>query len=120
MDGVKFIYFDVGYTLVNEDEVWRARCREQAQTAEARALGLSADDLFSEILEASMHYRPQYRAVVEKFAFREVAPYRHELERAYDACGPVLDALSKKYRLGILAYRPTEEVESLEELLLIL
>ena len=29
---MKVLFFDVGYTLVNEDAVWEARCREQAVT----------------------------------------------------------------------------------------
>ena len=39
---IRCLFFDVGYTLVNEDAVWEARCREQADMPEARALGLSA------------------------------------------------------------------------------
>ena len=29
---MKVLFFDVGYTLVNEDAVWEDRCRVQAQT----------------------------------------------------------------------------------------
>ena len=47
---MKVLFFDVGYTLVNEDAVWKARCREQAQTAEAKKLGLSATDIYHEII----------------------------------------------------------------------
>ena len=32
---MKVLFFDVGYTLVNEDAVWETRCRDQAQTEEA-------------------------------------------------------------------------------------
>ena len=46
---MKVLFFDVGYTLVNEDAVWEKRCREQAQTDEAKKLGLSADDIYHEI-----------------------------------------------------------------------
>ena len=28
---IKTLFFDVGYTLINEDAVWRQRCREQAE-----------------------------------------------------------------------------------------
>ncbi len=103
MMGVKFIYFDVGYTLVDEERVWAARCREQASTAEARALGLSADDIFGEIVNASRSYLPQYRTVVKRFGFTEVAPYRHELERLYPQAREVLERLSAEYRLGVIA-----------------
>ena len=30
---IKTLFFDVGYTLVNEDAVWERRCKEQAETA---------------------------------------------------------------------------------------
>ncbi len=32
---MKVLFFDVGYTLVNEDAVWETHCRDQAQTEEA-------------------------------------------------------------------------------------
>ena len=32
---MKVLFFDVGYTLVNEDAVWEARCLDQAQTDDA-------------------------------------------------------------------------------------
>ena len=51
---MKVLFFDVGYTLVNEDAVWEARCREQAQTAEAKKLGLSATDIYHEIRRVKM------------------------------------------------------------------
>jgi FMN phosphatase YigB (HAD superfamily) len=37
---VKVLFFDVGYTLVNEDAVWKKRCREQAEMEEAKKLGM--------------------------------------------------------------------------------
>lgn len=36
MENIKCIFFDVGYTLVNEDEVWNERCREQSEMEEAK------------------------------------------------------------------------------------
>ncbi len=46
---MKTIFFDVGYTLVNEDAVWERRCKEQAETEEAKRLGVSAEDIYHEI-----------------------------------------------------------------------
>ena len=48
---VKWLFFDVGYTLVNEYEVWRHRCREQDDGEKARALGLSAEDIYAQIAD---------------------------------------------------------------------
>ena len=55
---MKVLFFDVGYTLVNEDAVWEARCREQAKTKEAKNLGLSAADIYHEIEIASISRKP--------------------------------------------------------------
>ena len=55
---MKVLFFDVGYTLVNKDAVWEARCREQAQTDEAKKLGLSAADIYHEIEIASISRKP--------------------------------------------------------------
>ena len=35
---MKVLFFDVGYTFVNEDVVWEKRCHEQAETDEAKNL----------------------------------------------------------------------------------
>ena len=100
---MKVLFFDVGYTLVNEDAVWERRCQEQAQTDEAKKLGLSAADIYHEIEIASVERKPQFRTVIDKFGFKEVAPYRTELEELYEDAPAVIKALAQKYELGIIA-----------------
>ncbi len=100
---MKVLFFDVGYTLVNEDAVWERRCQEQAQTDEAKKLGLSADDIYREIEIATVSRKPQFRTVINKFGFKEVAPYRTELEELYEDAPVVIKALAQKYELGIIA-----------------
>ena len=100
---MKVLFFDVGYTLVNEDSVWEKRCREQAETDEAKKLGLTADDIYHEIEIASVSRKPQFRTVIDKFCFKEVAPYRTELEELYEEAPAVIKALAQKYELGIIA-----------------
>lgn len=99
----KIIFFDVGCTLVCEDAVWAARCREQAEGDEARALGLTADDIYRAIVDASLAHLPQYRTVVKRYGSTAPAPYRHELETLYPDAPRVLEALAQHYRLGIIA-----------------
>ena len=100
---MKVLFFDVGYTLVNEDAVWEARCREQTQTEEAKKLGLSASKIYHEIEIASFFRKPQFRTLIDKYGFKEVAPYRTELEELYEEAPAVIKALSQKYELGIIA-----------------
>lgn len=114
-DNVEWIFFDVGYTLINEDAVWECRCREQAMTDEGVKLGLTAEDIYHTMQDASAHYQPQYRTVIKKYNFTEIAPYRHELEVLYDDAREVLQQLSSKYKLGIIANQPLGLQERLQE-----
>ncbi|MBR5949309.1 MAG: HAD-IA family hydrolase [Clostridia bacterium] len=100
---IKVLFFDIGYTLVNEDAVWKRRCEEQAETVEAKALGLTADDIYREIEAASRTGAGQFRSVLRKLQIKEAAPYRHELETLYDDAPQVLEALCRRYELGIIA-----------------
>ena len=100
---MKVLFFDVGYTLVNEDAVWNDRCRVQAQTDEAKKIGLSAADIYHEIEIASISRKPQFRTLIEKYNFKEVAPYRTEMEKLYEEAPAVIKTLSQKYELGIIA-----------------
>ena len=100
---MKVLFFDVGYTLVNEDAVWEKRCQEQAETQEAKKLGLSAADIYHEIEIASISRKPQFRTLLDKYNFKEVAPYRTELEKLYEEAPAIIKALSQKYELGIIA-----------------
>ncbi|MCR5284037.1 MAG: hypothetical protein K6D95_00410 [Treponema sp.] len=113
---MKVLFFDVGYTLVNEDAVWEARCREQAQTAEAKKLGLSATDIYHEIEIASVSRKPQFRTLIDKYNFKEVAPYRTELEKLYDEAHTVIKRLSQKYELGIIANTSSQGTRTLKAL----
>ena len=103
MKNLKCIFFDIGYTLINEDDVWERRCIEQAEMDDVKMLNISHKEIYEEIIQASMAYQPQYRTVVKKFGFLKSAPYRHEFEKLYDKVEFVLQALSQKYKLGIIA-----------------
>ncbi|MBQ8576382.1 MAG: cytidine deaminase [Clostridia bacterium] len=112
------LFFDIGYTLIDETAVWETRCREQAQTARAKELGLTPADIYNAICDASRAHLPQYRTVAERFGFSAenggVAPYRHELERLYPGVPELLADLSRDFRLGVIANQETGLEERLE------
>ena len=116
MKNIKCIFFDIGYTLINEDDVWQQRCLEQSQTEEAKLLNLSPEQIYAEIVQASLDYKPQYRTVIKKFGFKNQAPYRHNLEKLYDNVDVVLQTLSKTYELGIIANQTDGLIDRLREL----
>ena len=100
---MKTLFFDVGYTLVNEDAVWERRCKEQAETEEAKRLGVSAEDIYHEIEKATIEGLPQFRTVIARFKFSQMVPYHPELETMYEEVPQVLETLSQKYELGVIA-----------------
>lgn len=103
MKKAKILFFDVGYTLINEDDVWIDRCRKQAATAEARERGLTYHRIYQEIVIASIGHKPPYRTAMQKLGLTDVVPYSSALEKLYPYTIPVLDNLAQKYRLGIIA-----------------
>ncbi|MBR5409839.1 MAG: HAD family hydrolase [Clostridia bacterium] len=111
---MKVLFFDIGYTLVNEDAVWAARCREQADAEEAKRLRLTADDICREIGLASAAGLPQYRTVLDKYGIKTAAPYRLELETLYEDAPGVLETLAKRYALGVIANQARGLAERLE------
>ena len=100
---IRTLFFDVGYTLVNEDEVWEKRCKDQAATDEAKKHGVTAEDIYHEIEKATIEGLPQFRTVIERFNFSTMVPYHHELETMYEEAPQVLSALAQKYELGVIA-----------------
>jgi len=100
---VKYIFFDVGYTLVDESVVWEQRCNAQSLTDEAKALGFTPQMIYNEIVQATVAFKPQYRTVMNKYGFTQQAPYCYELEKLYGDTEHVLQKLSEKYTLGIIA-----------------
>lgn len=103
MEKVEFIFFDIGYTLVNEDDVWTERCKEQASTPQAKAMGITAEKLMDDIQSASDRFKPQWKSVIAKYGFTESAKYKSELETLYDDTRYVLEQLSKRFDLGVIA-----------------
>ena len=112
---MKVLFFDVGYTLVDESAVWEQRCKTQAETEEAKKLGLTAADIYHEVEKASIAGLPQYRTVIDKFRFKETARYQHELETLYEDAPTVLKTLAGKNELGVIANQSDGLEKRLEE-----
>lgn len=103
MEKIDYIFFDIGYTLVNEDNVWAERCKEQAASPQAKAMGITADALMDDIQVASVLFKPQWKSVIAKYGFVWSAKYKSEFEALYDDARLVLQELSKRFKLGIIA-----------------
>lgn len=103
MKDIRYVFFDIGYTLVNEDKVWIERCKEQSSTKQAIEMGITANVLMNDIQTVSEHFQSQWDSVIKKYGFSQSTKYRSEFETLYNDVYFVLDNLSKNFSLGIIA-----------------
>lgn len=103
----KWIFFDVGWTLVDETRAHLRRFDAVCAAAPAAA-GLSAQDLFG-VYAAAVTARAAdpFALVLESVGLsasdRKLFPFDHGATRLYRDAGPVLRVLHGSVRLGILA-----------------
>lgn len=100
----RWLFFDVGYTLVDEDASWARRFELQAATAEAREKGVTREALYDGVVTATLEHKPQYLTAMKLCGLTgERIPYPAELDRSYADALPALKTLATRYRLGIIA-----------------
>ncbi|MBR6186555.1 MAG: HAD-IA family hydrolase [Clostridia bacterium] len=100
---IRFLFIDMGGTLADETLSWQARFRVQAQMEEAKAKGVTEEDLKRAVERASREYRRIYRGALDELGIREMAPYDPALERLYPQAKETLRGLRARYPLGLIA-----------------
>lgn len=104
MKNVKFIYFDLGYTLVDETDAWQARYAKQCALTNATSAKISPQALFEHMIIESKHRAPSpYSEALKILGVTHNVPYAPDGEKVYPEAANVLRQLKKRYRLGILA-----------------
>lgn len=98
MNNIKWLFFDVGSTLIDETECYNHRIRDAIAGTEIT---------FEEFNEKRIFFAKQnLKGDIEAFKFYGLTktPWNHEYEKRYDDAEAVLKALSEKgYRIGIIA-----------------
>ena len=112
LPNIKWVFFDVGYTLINEDDAVRDRIlRVQAALSDC-GVSVSAEDVNTALKEAVAGYAPSTvsRAIAMLAESEELGEclkdrlaWQKDLERPYPEAVQVLSALSSRYRIGIIA-----------------
>lgn len=100
---IKWLFFDIGSTLVDEEACFRKRCKIHASSEQCKALRLDEEALYNEIIEASKIYQNQYKYVVKKYNLSPYVEHDVTLETLYPDTVKTLKALKQKYHLGIIA-----------------
>ena len=95
---IKWLFFDLGSTLIDESECIEYRIRELLKQKNAPERGI----LEKRMSELASQNRLPYKDAAAEFGL-ETARWPRHLEKIYECVPEILDNLQKKYKLGIIA-----------------
>jgi 8-oxo-dGTP diphosphatase len=107
---IKWIFFDVGSTLVDESKVYEDRMRKIAEIAnvEYKYVYDTAIEFYKENKKGDLE--------IVKMLNVELPNWKHEYEMLYNDTKICLKTLSKKYKIGIIANQTFGTEKRLENL----
>ena len=110
MDGIKWLFFDIGSTLVDETKVY-----DDIFQKIAAAAGVSVEDVKTQAIEFYKQNKRGHREVIRLLGvdYPEWSPLYEEL---YPDTAKCLQVLEKKYHLGIIANQIPGAEKRLEEM----
>ena len=106
MDNIKWIFFDLGHTLINEDFSQRKRIENAVDYLKEKGVNVSFNEFYSLVCKASREYKSPFVTAFNQLydAGNHVfVPYPAEFEILYDDTEAVLKELTKKYKLAVIA-----------------
>ena len=99
----EWIFFDMGFTLVDESDEHRRRAAVAiAEAAEHGGKEIGVDEFEELTYRLGAEGRPPFSRACRRIGAKYV-PYTGECEKPYPDAAETLDRLSAKYRLGVIA-----------------
>lgn len=115
MNNIKWLFFDIGYTLVNEDKCHSKRIIDTIERQKEKQKEYTYDDIYQAMVQASLDYKQPYSTALKILGIEGNEPYAKELEFPYDNAKSVLEKLHKVYNVGIIANQSAGTVKRLSE-----
>ena len=97
MNKIKWIFFDIGSTLVDESAVYENRIKEITQ-----GNNIDKNEFVAKVIECAQTSPKPIVSAAEDYGVN-VPAWRHDLEVLYPDSKEVLQRLSQKYKIGIIA-----------------
>lgn len=110
MKSIKWIFFDIGSTLVDESAAFRKRVEKTVANT-----NVSYDDFYNKMVEISRYNQNGYHKALEYYGLT-MAPWNSDDEFVYPEAEECLRKLSKKYKIGIIANQVFGSKERLEKI----
>jgi HAD superfamily hydrolase (TIGR01509 family) len=110
-----WVFFDLGYTLINEDGAAFGRLQQVCDSLGELGVNTEVADLVKSLEEASERYDPSpFVSVLNQLIpdpehqdfVRKSGRYPKELEKPYPDAERLLISLAGKYQLGVIANQP--------------
>ncbi len=115
MKHIKWLFFDVGGTLVDETESFRRRVMRTIEIQKSFGNTYTPEFLEEAMKKSALTGGSYFRGAMKNIGISEFAPYDSIGEVLYPEAKDVLTALSKIYRLGIIANQPVGTEKRLYE-----
>lgn len=109
MKNIKWIFFDIGSTLVDESVAFRKRVEKTIANT-----NVSYDDFYSKMVEISKYNQKGYHKALEYYGLT-MASWNSDDEFVYPEAEECLRKLSEKYKIGIIANQIFGSEERLEK-----
>ena len=110
METIKWVFFDIGSTLVDESVAYRNRIERTIANTD-----ISYDEFYQRMVEISKHNQNAYNKVLEEFGLKK-APWNSDDEIVYPEAENCLSVLSKHYKIGIIANQELGSEQRLDKL----
>ena len=107
---IKWIFFDIGSTLVDESVAYQNRIERTIA-----GTNVTYDDFYNKMVEISKYNQSGYNKALEAYGLKTV-PWNSDDEFVYPETENCLSELSKYYRIGIIANQNLGSEERLEKL----
>ena len=110
MRNIKWIFFDIGSTLVDESIAVRNRVKRTVANT-----NVGFDKFYAKMVEISKYELNSYHKALEYYGLKS-APWNSDDEFVYPAAEECLRKLHKRYKIGIIANQVPGSRERLEKL----
>ena len=107
---IKWIFFDIGSTLVDESTAYKNRIKRTIANTD-----VSYNEFYQRMVEISNRNQNAYNMVLEEYGLTK-APWNSDDEFVYPEAENCLSELSKHYKIGIIANQNLGSEERLERL----
>lgn len=106
MKNIKWLFFDVGGTLVDETDSFRRRVMRTVEIQNDLGNAYTPEFLEEAMKRSALSGGSYFRGAMKNIGISEFAPYDCIGEKLYPEAKDVLCELAKTYRLGIIANQP--------------